>query len=131
MKYNTSFKRFLAENKGDTNLVTQFFFLARNSATYAHYLHLMTESYAEHTALNEYYSELPNLIDSFAEAYIGQFGKLSKSMPTDVEFLEPHEFRGWVEDNRELLTDAKELQNIIDEIISFCDSIIYKLDNLK
>ena len=124
-------KRMLTEETGDNDIVTEFFFLARNCATQSHYLHLMTDSFAEHTALNEFYDGVIPLIDSFMESFIGRFGKLSDTMPTDTEHLTISEFRGWVETNRDKLTDCSELQNIVDEIISFCDGIIYKLENLK
>ena len=127
----TKSKRILTEETGDNNIVTEFFFLARNCATQSHYLHLMTGSFAEHSALNEFYDGIIPLTDSFMEAFIGKFGKLSKTMPTDVEYLTVSELRDWIETNRDKLTDCSELQNIVDEIVSFCDSIIYKLENLK
>lgn len=123
--------QFITESAGDNDLVTEFFFLARNSATQSHYLHLMTGSYAEHMALGEFYDAIIPLTDSFMESFIGKFGKLSKTMPTDTKYLTVSELRDWIETNRTKLTDCSELQNIIDEFISLCNSIQYKLENLK
>lgn len=127
-----SFKQFmLKEQTGDIDLTTQFFFISRNAATNAHYLHLMTDSFAQHSALNEFYDGIIEKIDSYIEAYIGKFGKINNVIPNDTPFYSVHEYRNWLEDNRKKLTDASDLQNIIDEILAFTDSIIYKLDNLK
>ena len=125
-----SFQTFLAEQTGNNNLVTDFFLLARNSATYAHYLHLNSDSYAEHAFLDEYYKNIIALTDKFIESFIGKFGKLS-SMPTDAKYLSITEFRDWVETNRENITDAPELQSIVDEILVFCNAVAGKLENLK
>jgi len=39
-----------------------------------HYWHLRTSSYAEHKALNKFYEELVDMMDSLAEALIGKYG---------------------------------------------------------
>ena len=43
-------------------------FLARDVA---HSVHLNTRSYAKHKALNEFYTKVVELADTFAEAYQG------------------------------------------------------------
>lgn len=48
-------------------------FMAR---TAAHMAHLQTASFAKHKALNEFYDEIVDLADSFAETSQGLFGKL-------------------------------------------------------
>ena len=45
-----------------------------HARTVAHLLHLTTRSYAAHKALNEFYDEIIDLVDSFAEAYQGEYG---------------------------------------------------------
>jgi len=42
----------------------------------AHFWHLDTKSYAEHKALNNFYEELLNLIDSLMETYLGKGKKV-------------------------------------------------------
>lgn len=42
------------------------------SVAIVHAMHLTTLSYARHKALDEYYKDMPELIDAFAESYISQ-----------------------------------------------------------
>lgn len=42
------------------------------SVAIVHSMHLTTLSYARHKALDEYYKDMPELIDAFAESYIAQ-----------------------------------------------------------
>lgn len=46
------------------------------SRTYAHLAHLKTGSYAQHVALDGFYSCIVDLMDSFAETAQGMWGKL-------------------------------------------------------
>ena len=46
------------------------------SRTYAHTAHLLTPSYAAHVALNRFYDDLIELVDSIAESAQGLHGKL-------------------------------------------------------
>jgi hypothetical protein len=46
------------------------------SRTYAHLAHLKTGSYAQHVALDEFYSCIVDLTDRFAETAQGIWGKL-------------------------------------------------------
>jgi len=67
-------------------------FLARDVA---HSVHLNTRSFAKHSALNEFYDEIVELADKFAEAYQGRHGLIgpislmsAKKTTNIVEFLE-------------------------------------------
>ena len=51
------------------------------SNTFARIAHLKTPSYAKHKALNEFYDEIVELQDRFAEVAQGMFGKL------DIEYV--------------------------------------------
>ena len=42
------------------------------SVAVVHSMHLTTTNYARHMALDEYYKDMPELIDAFAEAYIAE-----------------------------------------------------------
>ena len=121
----------LTESTGDNNLVTEFFFLARNCATQSHYLHLMTGSRSDHIALQLFYDGIVPLIDTFVESFGGKFGLMSKTLPTDIKYLTISEFRDWIETNRDKLTDCSELQNAIDEILTLCNTTQNQLENLK
>ena len=46
------------------------------SRTYAHMAHLLTPSYSAHVALNGFYDDLIELVDSIAESAQGLHGKL-------------------------------------------------------
>lgn len=106
-------------------------FLARDVA---HSVHLNTRSFAKHSALNEFYDNIVELADKFAEAYQGRHGLIgpvtlmsAKKTGNIVEFLE------------DSLTDIEKmryevckkddtpLQNIIDEIVGQYLSSLYKL----
>jgi len=101
--------------------------------TEAHVAHLMTRSYAEHKALNDFYDGIVGLADSYAEAAQGREGILTypvlglrvgeRSNPISI----PSELRSWIDKNRGSLGEESELQNLVDEIIALCDSTVYKL----
>ena len=103
--------------------------------TNAHLLHLKTRSYAAHKALGEFYDELVDLVDSFAEAYQGRYGLLNYP---DVPFKQEADaimmiktVRRYIDDNRIGMVPDSELQNIIDEIVALMDSTLYKLEFLS
>lgn len=116
-------------------LVTRCF----QARTDAHIAHLLTKSYAAHKALNEFYDDIIDLADSFAESAQGRYGLLSypQIMPRhkDVNYSKPESIpkglRAWIDANRDSCTDDSELQNIIDEIVGLCNSTIYKLEFLS
>lgn len=106
-------------------------FLARDVA---HSVHLNTRSYAKHVALNEFYDNIVDLADKFAEAYQGKYGLIgpialmsAKKTTNIVEFLqdqadEIEKVRYTVVDK-----DCTPLHNIIDEIVGQYLSTLYKL----
>jgi DNA-binding ferritin-like protein len=106
-------------------------FLARDVA---HSTHLNTRSFAKHSALNEFYDEIIELADKFAEAYQGKYGLIgpislmsAKKTNNIVEFLE-----GQVDELEEMRykvvdKECTPLQNIIDEIFGLYYSTLYKL----
>jgi len=106
-------------------------FLARDVA---HSVHLNTRSFAKHSALNEFYDEIIELADKFAEAYQGRKGLIgpialmsARKTGNIVEFLE--DSLEQVEDMRYKMVDKTDtaLQNIIDEIVGLYLSTLYKL----
>jgi hypothetical protein len=117
--------------------VMQFTMCLLHSVTNAHILHLTTNSYSEHKALETYYTEVGDLVDDFIEAFQGKYGLLTNfttnyELPTsalvymrylskEVETLRVAD--GFPEDS--------ELQNITDEIAQLIDSTIYKMRFLK
>ncbi len=106
-------------------------FLARDVA---HSVHLNTRSFAKHSALNEFYDNIVELADKYAEAYQGRHGLIgpitlmsAKKTGNIVEFLE--DSLAEVEKMRYDVCKKEDtpLQNIIDEIASLYLSTLYKL----
>lgn len=110
-------------------------FLARDVA---HRIHLKTRSFAEHMALNEFYHDIVENADDFAEAYQGCYDELlnipmlSNEYRGDiVKVLE--QMKQWIETNRDAIVPRTNtaLHNIIDEAVATFDSTLYKLRFLK
>lgn len=101
--------------------------------TEAHFAHLMTNSYAEHKALQGFYEDIIDLVDTFAEAAQGRYGILKfpvqspkvgdRSKPVSI----PTELRTWLDENRNDCGKERELQNAVDELLTLCDGTVYKL----
>lgn len=108
-----------------------YFFLARDVA---HSVHLNTRSFAKHKALQEFYEEIIELADGFAEAYQGRHGLIgpislqsAKKTTNIVEFLQNQ-----LEEIEECRYDViskndSALQNLIDGIVELYLSTLYKL----
>ena len=106
-------------------------FLARDVA---HSVHLNTRSFAKHSALNEFYDNIIDLADKFAEAYQGRHGMIgpitlmsAKKTGNILEFLQ--DSVADIEKMRYEVCDKSDtpLQNIIDEIVGQYLSTLYKL----
>ena len=106
-----------------------------HSATNTHFMHFQTESYAEHKALQKYYESIPDLVDTFTEAYQGAHDKI-KTYPDDFHLAKnPQRYlKGLcdfvIEIRKEVPKDTQ-LQNVIDESAQLLDSTLYKLRFLK
>ena len=113
----------------------ELFARCRSASTAAHFAHLMTSSYAQHKALNKFYEEIIDVADSFAESYIGRFGKFESFPNVKENSTDGLQIVGnltkWIDSNRESISDLSEIQNDIDSILSLCDSTAYKLRELK
>lgn len=107
----------------------------RAAATAAHFAHLLTPSYAQHIALCGFYNGIIDLVDAFAEGYMGRYGKFEmfpnvKEASTDGLTVVGN-LTKWIDANRELISDISEIQNDIDTIVSLCNSTAYKIRELK
>jgi Family of unknown function (DUF5856) len=58
--------------------VQRYIALLMESRNQAHAYHLTTKSYAAHKALQAYYEAIVPLFDSYAEAYMGKYGRLGR-----------------------------------------------------
>ena len=109
-------------------------FLARDVT---HSVHLNTRSFSKHMALNEFYDNIVELADKFAEAYQGRHGLIgpislmsAKKTGNVIEFLE--DSLADIEKMRYDVVDKSDtpLQNIIDEIVGQYLKTLYKLKYL-
>ena len=105
-------------------------FHARNAA---HIAHWKTKSYAEHKALEHYYEDVIEQLDSLIEAYQGTFGIIGtvdgqeKSISTTI-----HDDIIWLNENRNKLgKGVPALENIVDELTATHMKTLYKLENLR
>ena len=106
-----------------------------HSGTNAHFMHLQTDSYSKHIALNEYYDTIIELTDKWAEAYQGCYS-IIQSYPRDFHLAtDPVKYitgiKKFIKDIRTELPDESELQNIVDEIADLVDGTLYKLKAFK
>lgn len=108
-------------------------FATRNAA---HLAHWATKSYAQHVALNEFYDELPELLDSLVEAHQGAFGLIDSVEPTTVNKNNIAEHikqeARWIEQNADDITGGvKAIQNLLDGLTDAYLTTYYKLTNLS
>lgn len=127
--------KFSVEKQSDP--VMQFTMCLLHSVTNAHILHLTTKSYAEHKALQGYYTKVDDLVDDFVEAFQGKYGLLHDFTADYVLPGQPIEYLTYLKDEVATLRRAEkfpqdsELQNTVDEIAQLIDSTLYKLRFLK
>jgi DNA-binding ferritin-like protein len=110
-------------------------FATRNTAHLIHWKVSGPGSYAQHMALDAFYSGVVDLLDKFVEMHQGAFGLMKAVTPTSVpmtKFTEHiAEEAKWIEDNRERLSqDVCALENVLDEIVGLYLTTYYKLKNL-
>jgi hypothetical protein len=111
----------------------QFVAVLLHSSTVTHFQHLATDSYAQHVALNEYYDNIIELADRWAEAYSGAYKQIPiTAYPNDFAVAkDPTDYlktiKRYTDAHRKDLPDDSALQNIVDEIVDQIDSTLYKL----
>lgn len=114
--------------------VALFLAVLLHSSTNAHFMHWSTNSASDHSALGEYYERVIELVDNFAEAYMGRYEQI-KEFPSDwhverepVPYFE--KMKLFIEESRKMLPQDTELQNLIDEIADLINSTLFKLKYL-
>ena len=106
--------------------------LLMSSRNQAHTFHLVTTSFAMHKALQDYYEGIVPLLDQWAEAYMGKYGRFPKVKLAQRALMDPTKsakyFRSLLASLRKLkLPKDTYLQNIQDEITALIRSTLYKL----
>ncbi len=128
----------LNEQRNTNSDYVEMISLLLHSRTQAHTLHLQTESYPEHKALNEYYDGIVDIIDGLVESYQGKYGILKgyksydlteyKSTESSTKYLK--DLCGKIEKLRDCCKDSY-IQNQIDTACELINSTVYKLRFLK
>lgn len=119
--------------------IEEFFGTLQQATVEAWKEHLKTDKYSKHIALNEFYEDIVELVDTLIEDYMGIYGKVSdyeNIMTTEkigaVEYLESlREMCKEAADDLFDEDDDSELLSDIDNILSLIDSTLYKLKELK
>ena len=125
-----------ANKNKESGTLGEFISMLFGTRDAAHAAHLKTTSFAEHKALDDYYSGIVDLVDSLAESAQGKYGLLTIPMPTcdcyggDCVTMF-NEFVTKVQTIRGSLPQDSYIQNQIDEVEALMYSTIYKLKHLK
>ena len=128
----------LTEQKTGTKDFVEMVSLLFHSRTQAHTLHLQTNSFAEHSALNGYYDEIGGLVDGIIESYQGKYSIIKGYKKYDIEDYKDStttinyfkDLCGQVNDLRDCCKDSY-IQNQIDTVCELINSTLYKLRFLK
>ena len=109
----------------------------------AHIYHLQVNgeqgSHAAHTALNDYYDGVLELIDDLIETYQGQYGIVDGYDVIDTNNTRTTEKLAYFEELVEIVKHARQaisaedthLQNIVDEVVALIYRTLYKLKFTK
>lgn len=118
--------------------IEEFFGTLQDSVVEAWRSHLVTDSYAQHIALNEFYTGMLELVDALIEDYNGIYGKVTVFSSVFGDFgpeMSPVDFLNrltdFIIDGEERFLKDQELQSDVDAILSLIDSTKYKIVNLK
>lgn len=119
--------------QAQANPVGEFSTCLLHSVTATHMMHLATRSFAEHKALEAFYTAIGDLVDEFVEAYQGKYKtRVSYVAGFDLP-TGPVDYLLYLQDEVATLRVAdgfpqdSELQNITDEIASLIDGTLYQL----
>ena len=104
-----------------------------NSREQAHIFHLTTNSFAQHKALQSYYEGIVPLLDAWAEAYMGKYGRLRRVSINRRFMKDPAKARPYFKALLARITAIKlpkgdtYLKNIQDEILALIRQTMYML----
>lgn len=133
---NLEFENTTGEVKPIACLITGLF----KARDVAHKLHLRTDSYAAHMALNDLYDQLVSHVDSFAEAYQGKHGLIdfaTVECPVQLNDQDSkifiNDLATWLEGPARSMVEADDtfLVNKYDEVLADVYAAKYKLENLS
>lgn len=116
--------------------IEEYFGTLLQSVTETHKKHLMTGKYSDHKALNEFYDEMPELVDALIEHYQGTHGKVENYKNTieaegkdAIQYLE--ELLEFTKaGQKEFFEDDSDLSSDVDSIRGQIASTLYQLKEL-
>ena len=101
-----------------------------HSRTQAHVFHFKTKSFAQHKALENYYTSIVPLLDAYTEAYQGKYGIIQNfksytilNNPNDA----PKYFYKLINEIKKIKIKDEYLKNIIEEINKLLYQTLYTL----
>lgn len=108
-------------------------FATRNAA---HVAHFRTKSFAEHVALDSFYSDLIGAVDELVECHMGQRGKIDAvqhvPVPTGEIIAVLESDLDWIAKNRDALAEGSQsLANLVDGVSAVYQRTLYKLNELE
>lgn len=130
--------RFVASVEAPADPVMDFIMCSLSAVTDTHIMHWTTDSYSQHQALGEFYDGLSDLIDEWAEAFMGKAGVLT-NFPTQCSIMDGdpivylQAYLVKVETYRRMAGFPQDtaLQNIVDEMVALAQTTLYKLTRLN
>jgi hypothetical protein len=111
---------------------TKFVELLMHSRNQAHAFHLVTDSRAVHKALQGYYEGIVPLVDDWAEAYMGKYGRLKRVNMNAKIIMCPCKIKSYFRNLAATIRKLKlprdsYLKSIQDQILVLIRSTQYKL----
>ena len=112
-------------------------FIAESFAvrTAAHLQHLCSQSYSQHIALGEFYTQLADLIDTYTEVYMGLEGRIKAfpdaTPPNDNPVTLLNDYLKLVQDEQGEDRDSEALKNTLAEIEGLTARTLYRIQNLR
>lgn len=101
-----------------------------------HIYHLQTRSFAQHKALEVYYTTIDALLDKYIETFQGKYGILQKYKSIEID-NNPQNCIQYLQGLNKIVLSTQlgkgdsELKNIKDEINELINSTLYKLQYLS
>lgn len=119
------------------NTIEEFFGTLQQSIVESWRKHLKTSKYSSHMALNDFYEDMPDLVDQLIEDYMGVVGGKVDNYKCifTAEDMDVYEYlkalRTLVKDGAKKFLEESELKSDVDNILSLIDSTLYKLKELS
>lgn len=129
------------EDQEDLQFAEQLAALCKLAVELAHREHWRVTgpgSDARHRALEEFYSDLTDLVDEFVETYSGDYDVMLDVPLAENEFGEDivkvlEQIKAWINSHRDELDepDDRPLQALIDDIVNRFSRTLFKLKRLQ